>query len=187
MQNNLNKILPLLRFDLGTYHVQVLQRSKDGHDKATRLVAEWYVSSKAQLEFLMEGIIALCHTYNARAYINVNPKANVALLWKLAKSALDRIETNSENAISLLSHSHDSLQGNGVRYWIVDVDDTNIDLYQLQQNIEKCESGFDANIVATVNSKSGIHFITVPFNQTQLILPAGVEIKKNASTILYCL
>jgi len=192
MKNNLNLILPLLRFDLGSYHVQILQRSKDGHQKATKLVAEWFVSSEEKLLFIMDAIVLVCATYNARAYINLNPKSDKAVGWKIAKSMLERLETNASNPISILSHAHDSCQGNEVKYWVIDIDDPEVDLYQLAKVVNTCKSGFDyINVVACIPSKSGFHLITVPFDMSMLKLPKeiaeAIEIKKNASTILYCL
>jgi len=192
MKNNLSLILPLLRFDLGSYHVQVLQRSKDGHERATRKVAEWFVSSEDKLEFIMEGIKVLCQAYNARCYINLNPKSDRDVSWKVARSMLERLETSASNPISILSHAHDSVQGNGVKYWVVDVDDLEkVDVAALTGKINQCQSGYENNVVATLESKSGTHLITVPFDTRQLSLAGefaeNIEIKKNASTILYCL
>jgi hypothetical protein len=191
MKNNLNLILHLLRFDLGSYHVQVLQRSKDGHDKATRLVAEWFVTSEDKLRFLMDGIIVLCNTYNARCYINVNPKSEKEVLWNIAESALERLKTNAGNAVSILSHSHDSVQGNGVKYWVIDIDDLSMDLEGLRARINSAKSGFETNIVAELPSKTGLHLITNPFDLRTLSVPydfsGSIDVKKNASTLLYCL
>jgi len=184
--NNLNLILPLLRFDLGSYHIQVMQRSKDGHDKATRLITEWFVSSEEKLKFIMKAVELVCTEYNARCYINLNPKSDKQVSWKIAKGIVERLETNSYNPMNLLSHCHDSCQGNEVKYWVVDIDNKSIDLYQLAKEINACQSGFDhINVVACIPTKSGFHLITVPFNLSQLTLPPDVEIKKNASTLLY--
>ncbi len=192
MKNNLNLILPLLRFDLGSYHIQVLQRSKDGHDKATRTICEWFVSSESRLGLLMPGIELLCTQYNARCYIGTNPKSDKAVSWKIAKSIIERLETQSYNPMSLMSHAHDSCNGNEVKYWVVDIDDMTIDLNLLRESINRCTSGYsDGNIVAEIPSKSGVHFITHPFNMSMLKLPGtlveSIDIKKNASTILCCL
>ena len=91
-----------------------------------------------------------------------------------------------------MSHAHDSCNGNEVKYWVIDIDDMTIDFEFLRTEINKCTSGYSgSNIVAEIPSKSGVHFITHPFNMSMLKLPGklaeAIDIKKNASTILYCL
>jgi flagellar capping protein FliD len=155
------------------------------------LVAEWFVTSEDKLRFLMDGIIVLCNTYNARCYINVNPKSEKEVLWNIAESALERLKTNAGNAVSILSHSHDSVQGNGVKYWVIDIDDLSMDLEGLRARINSAKSGFETNIVAELPSKTGLHLITNPFDLRTLSVPydfsGSIDVKKNASTLLYCL
>lgn len=186
MRNNIELILPLLYFDgTGSYHVFITQRSKDGHNKANKLVAEWYVSSESQLRFLMSAIEYLCIIYNARCYIGVNQKADAHVCWKMLKNLTERLETKSYSPTTLLSSSHDSCNGNGHKRWIIDID-AEIDLPQLIEDVNKCRSGSTPNNVrATIPTKNGYHLITCPFDLTQLTLPVGVEIKKKASTLLY--
>ena len=140
----------------------------------------------------MPGIELLCVQYNARCYIGTNPKADKAVSWKIAKSIVERLETQSYNPVSLMSHAHDSCNGNEVKYWVVDIDDMTIDLDLLRECINKCTSGHSGgNIVAEIPSKTGIHFITHPFNVSMLNLSEelanAIDIKKNASTLLFCL
>lgn len=187
MKNNLNLILPLLNFDLGTYHVQIMQRSKDGHSQANKLVTEWFVKSEKYLDFLMPGIISLCDLYNARCYINLNPKSDKDVSWDMVETMLKKIRTDTYKPLTLLSHSHDSCSGNGLKYWVIDIDSEEVDRVELIEGINKCRSGaYDTgNVVTTIPTKTGVHLITVPFDLSTLLLPFGVEIKKNAPTILY--
>lgn len=186
MQNNFNLILPLLNFDYGTYHVQITQRSKDGHSQANKLVTEWFVKSEKYLDFLMPGIVSLCDLYNARCYINLNPKSDKDVSWKIMDVLVDKLKTDTYKPLTLLSHSHDSCTGNGIKYWVVDIDSEDVDQVELIEDINKCRSGaFYNNVIATIPTKTGTHLITVPFDLSAFLLPVGVEIKKNASTILY--
>jgi len=191
MVDNFDKILPLLTEVWDTYtipmsfHVQVLQRSKDGHDKSTRLIAEWFVGSEQRIKFLMPAIKNLCESYEARCYINLNPKRDETVMWKMLKNIAERLETKSFTPYSMLSSTHDSCQGHGIKRWIVDIDN-DIDIEKLIFDINRCQSGTpNHNVVAQLPTKNGTHLITHPFNVSQLTLPEGVEIKKNNPTILY--
>lgn len=186
MPSNLEKILPLLRFDLGTHHVQIIRRSKDGGDIASRQIAEWYLSSQDKLQYLMPGIITLCDLYDARCYINLAAKSNLDVSWAIGESIVKRLKANNCNPVALLSHCHDTVKSRGNNYWIIDVDDPDVDMNLLVLDINKCQSKtIGSNVVATVPTKNGYHIITIPFNLTQLTLPKFVEIKKDCPTLLY--
>lgn len=190
--DNFSLILPLLEDIFTTYayplsfHVQILQRSKDGHDKAIRLVTEWFVGSTDRLKFLKPAIVNLCTEYNARCYINLNPKSDETVMWKMLRSISERLETKSYNFKSVAAHCHDGCQGHGVKSWIIDIDNVTVNRAKLIADINKCRSkqtGY--NVLAEIPTKNGTHLITCPFDVTQLTLPEGVEIKKNNPTLLY--
>lgn len=189
--DNFDKILPLLTEVWDTYtipmsfHVQILQRSKDGHDKSTRLVAEWFIGSEQRFNFLTTAMKTLCNSYDARCYINLNPKRDETVLWKMLKNAAERLETKSYSPYSLVSSAHDSCNGHGIKRWIIDVDDLNINKGELYTAINNCQSGVLINVITEIPTKNGYHIITHPFNLSQIQLPDGVEVKKNNSTLLY--
>lgn len=192
MIDNFDKILPLLIDVWDTYtipmsfHVQILQRSKDGHDKSSRLVTEWFVGSEQRIKFLMPAIKGLCETYEARCYINLNPKRDETVMWKMLKNTAERLETKSFTPYSMLSSAHDSCQGHGIKRWIVDIDNVTVNRSKLIVAINKCQSGQQKNFIVELPTKNGTHLITSPFDLSQLVLPEGVEVKKNNPTILYC-
>jgi len=192
MNDNFDKILPLLTEVWDTYtipmsfHVQILQRSKDGHDKSTRLVAEWFIGSEQRFKFLITAMKSLCNSYDARCYINLNPKRDETVLWKMLKNTAERLETKSYSPYSLVSSAHDSCNGHGIKRWIVDVDDYSVNSEKLISDINRCQSGTpNNNVICQVPTKNGLHLITNPFNLSQIQLPDGVEVKKNNSTLLY--
>ena len=191
MKNNFDVILPLLTevwnstTEPVSFHVQILQRSKDGHDKSTRLVTEWFVGSEHRFNFLFPAIRSLCCEYNARCYINLNPKSDELVLWKMLKNSAERLETKSYTPYSMISSAHDSCNGHGIKRWVIDVDDLNIHKDELYTAINNCESGVPTNTIVEIPTKNGYHIITHPFDLSQLQLPDGVEVKKNNSTLLY--
>lgn len=50
MIDNFEIIEPLINFK-GVYQLQILQRSKDGHDKSSRMILEWFITSENQFRF----------------------------------------------------------------------------------------------------------------------------------------
>lgn len=171
-----------------SHHVQVIQRSKDGHDKSIRQLAEWFIHSYDNLSFLYDGIKLLCDKYNARAYINLNPKLDEAVMWRLMKILTERLSSkNLGNPFNMMSSAHDQLPGFSSKYWVVDIDDPFVDMERLTNDINNCQSGRTGNnVIDTIPTKNGVHMITVPFNLSQLTLPVGVDVKKDGLTLLYC-
>lgn len=178
----------MLRFDLGIHTIQIIQRSKDGADKSSRTVAEWNVISEQQFDFLKPGITALCNEYNARAYLNLNPKSSEAVLYKVLELGIEKVKNKEYKPLNLLSSALGNCHGNSWRVWVIDIDVKEFDIELFKSRIEQCQSGYTKNVINVVATKNGYHIITVPFNLQQLDkegLP-DFEIKKNAPTLLYC-
>lgn len=185
MIDNFDLILPLLNFKDASHHVQILQRSKDGHDKSTRVVASWFVTSESQLKFLYPGIVALCEQYQARCYIMINSKSHEMFAWKLSDLLLTSIKSKSIQPITTIFRSHDLCNGKS-KIWVVDVDNPEIDLDKLESKINSCRSGHFKNVIQRIPTKNGYHILTHPFDLSQIFLPDQVELRKNSSTLLYC-
>jgi len=188
MVNNFDALKTLLRFDLGIHTIQIIQRSKDGANKSSKTVAEWNVTSENQFDFLSVGIISLCNEYNARAYLNLNPKKDEVVLYKVLELAVDKVKNKEYRPLNLLSSALGNCHGNSWKVWVLDIDEKDVDLELLQNRVDQCQSGYTTNIITTILTKNGWHVLTVPFNLQQLNrdgLP-DFEIKKNAPTLLYC-
>lgn len=186
MGNNLDKILPILRFDIGSYYVQIIQRIKDGNTNNS-LVCEWFITSEERLKFIFPAIESVCNQYNARCYMGVNPKRDEDISWFLLKNLVERVRAKTFKSAKIMSHAHNSCKG-GVNYWVIDIDDMSINIESLKDEINSCNSKFNGNnVVLEIPSKTGLHLITHPFNiNTLKINKDAFDVKKNASTILYC-
>ena len=184
MIDNFDKIRPNLHFTGDVlYHVQIIQRSKDGHTTNTRTIVDFYVHNAAYFEFITSAIKTLCNSYNARAYINLNPKSEESILWKMMDSGMERLKNKQPKPLSLLPHSVSSVNGFGRKVWIVDVDDSNVHLDDIIYDINKCKSGQQTNAIDVFPTVNGYHILTHPFDLTDLSLK--LEIKKNSPTLLY--
>lgn len=195
MNDNFDKILPLLTevWEVNTnptsFHVQVLQRKKDGHkignNNQIRTIAEWFIHSEQTLIRLKPAIASLCELYDARCYIAINGKTDKMVLWGIAETAMKYIKNDQMSFKGMISHVHDTCNGFGQKRWIIDVDDLTINKGDLYTAINNCRSGHSINTITEIPTKNGYHIITYPFDLSQIQLPAGVEIKKNNSTLLY--
>ena len=195
MIDNFDKILPLLTEAWITcaypvsFHVQVLQRRKDGHEignnNQIRSIAEWFIHSEDTLLRLKPAIKSLCELYNARCYIAINGKSDKDVLWGIAEITMKYIKNNQITFKGMLSHVHDTCNSHGMKKWIIDVDNLSVDKGNLYTAINNCRSRFDVNTIAEIPTKNGYHIITHPFDLSQIQLPNGVEVKKNNSTLLY--
>ena len=186
MINNFEAIEPFLNFESGSvvYQIEILQRTKDGNGK-TGLVADFYVNSLNYYKFIQAAIKVLCKEYNARAYINLNPKSEEAILWKMMDSGMERLKNKQFKPLSLLTNAVVKCNAVGDKVWVVDIDEPsdieNID--NICNSINICRSGHSTNVLKVIPTVNGLHILTRPFNPTDLNF--GLEIKKNAMTILF--
>jgi hypothetical protein len=172
MINNLEKILPLLKFESEDdfYYLQILQRKKDNPHigSNSRVIKNYYITSEQYLIDRFDEIKTLCDVFNARASLRLNKRS----FEKISFKALENIANTMMNKdYKHLMKSYDRacglLNNEKTKKWIIDVDkDEVIWLEQIINAIQPCEPAGD-KIVVQLPSKSGIHLITRPFNVQQ--------------------
>ena len=172
MIDNLDKILPLLKFESQDdfYYLQILQRKKENPQLGSnsRVIKNYYVASEDYLIKHYEEIKKLCEVFNARASIRLNKRSFEKVGFK-AMTNLANTMMNKE--YSFLKASYDRACGLGHndknKTWIVDIDKDEVTwLEQILKSISPCEP-LGNKIVVQIPSKSGIHLITKPFNLEQ--------------------
>jgi hypothetical protein len=76
MQDNFNLVTNLLDFEneKSFYFIQILKRRKENPDmkQNVRVINNYYIYSKEDLEKMKPRIVEDCEKHNARAYINLN-------------------------------------------------------------------------------------------------------------------
>jgi hypothetical protein len=161
-----------------------MQRKKDGHP-SNQTIVDFFVNSESYWRLLKPGIVALCDTYNARAYINMNVKSSKQIVFKMADTVLESMKLERYKPMSVLTHSCASINSNVNKVWIIDVDDKNVDLQSIIDNINSCKGGYTrmSNVIDTIPTPNGYHILTNPFNTSEYT--GGWEIKKNSLTLLY--
>ena len=195
--NNFDVIIPYLNFDNSIHLVWLVQRNKDGNscgnkDNKNRTIKSYYFQSLQKLQEKKEEIINLCKQNNCRAYICMNAKPIIKVLFTLQGIIMDRLQEQ------LKSNSYLSLHGildsavmksgsNGNKLWIVDIDtDDMLYMNEIAAYINSQRSGFTTNTITYFKTLNGFHLITHPFDCSHLkeIYP-DIEIKKEGLTLLY--
>jgi hypothetical protein len=200
MIDNFDKIIPLLQFpsEDNFYFVQILQRKKDhpgtrlgGSNNNSRLIKAYYINSVEKLLILKEEMIKLADLFKARIGINLNPRSFEKTAFQLLQKVSNQMMNKDFYGVR---KAYDSVCGNYHseidKRWLLDIDtkDDGILLaieIELERLFSKIENR-DYKILAKLETKSGYHFITNPFNVAEFSKGyPEVEIHKNNPTLLY--
>lgn len=170
--------------------VWVVMRAKDNAEHKERTIKSYHIQSLEDFDYKKDEIIKLCKRYHCRAYICINPKPILNVLFSLQSIAMENIRNVVNGGSSmLLKGILDSAVmksgSNGNNFWIIDVDseDENIQ-FEIINKVNKAQSGHDCNIIEWVKTVHGVHFITHTFD-TRVLEGTGVEAKKEGLTLLY--
>ena len=210
MVNNLDYIKFRLKevFDLNNkdlfFHVLILQRKKevDGINKNSNVIKSYAVKDLEYLENKLNNeMIPICNSQNARAMINLNPKSFKRVSHSMLRRLSEYIENDFyEGAIKKLfdscaSSSSINKELGIEKYWLVDVDYKDIEIFRKVQSIINFCEPIKPNIQKVkgfTNSKNGYHIYTTPFNlktfesyKIRYKNIEQVEIKKDCLTNLY--
>lgn len=200
--NNFDLITPYLNFapnNRSIVLVWLVSRKKDGSTKVkgsnrVRTIKSYHFQSMEHFLEKREEIITICKTFHCRAYICMNPKALLKVLFTLADIVMGTIKGTIENTIpvslkGILDSAIMKTAASSNKLWIVDVDkkDENL-LKKVTDVVQNSRSGYDNNILCQVPTVNGLHLITRPFDVRDFqakIDSQDAEIKKDALTLLY--
>jgi hypothetical protein len=205
MQDNFNLVTNLLDFEneRSFYFIQILKRRKENPEmkQNVRVINNYYVYSKEDLEKIKSRIVEDCEKHNARAYINLNRLDTEKIALYTLKITTDYIIQGDykavKNAYSTACGSHHSEKN---KRWVVDIDENALHLKaSIRKVIEELHDEIKGNkykILEEIPTRSGIHLITNPFNMQkfrELMLEMGksdenyigIDVHKNSPTILY--
>lgn len=170
--------------------IWVVMRAKDNAEHKERTIKSYHIQSLDDFDYKKDEIIELCHRYHCRAYICVNPKPVLNVLFSLQSIVMENIKNEVNGGSSmLLKGMLDSAVmksgSNGNKFWIIDVDSEDDEEQSIIFNkVDNAQSGHDHNIIEQVKTVHGVHFITHPFD-TRVLESTGVEAKKEGLTLLY--
>lgn len=170
--------------------IWVVMRAKDNAEHKERTIKSYHIQSLDDFDYKKDEIIELCKRYHCRAYICVNPKPVLNVLFSLQSIVMENIKNEVNGGSSmLLKGMLDSAVmksgSNGNKFWIIDVDSEDAEEQtSIFNKIDNAQSGHDHNIIEQVKTVHGVHFITHPFD-TRVLENTGVEAKKEGLTLLY--
>ena len=203
MIDNFDRALELMKFGENTYYyLQIITRRKDAGNEGLKTLEQqrWskFITSREELIRIKEDVIGMCRLFNARAYLELNPRCLERFSIKLTKRMLDRIYlrdfkhiSNLRNKIALLD---DTIKTRGVtdqRRWTIDVDNLN-DLETIKEWVTERK----INIISELPTPNGIHILIAAFNYKSLgieldrefSIKEGIKttIKSFANSVLFC-
>lgn len=180
------------------YYLQILARPKDGHNKATKVVKNYYISNEEYLDSHEQQIKDICDFFNARAYLRLNRRSyedvafeNLETMTKLIRYGQFEAVMSSFSKSCGRTHSEDD------KVWIVDVDDplNGLSMIETLQKIEyeitelqKEVRNRDYKVLGVVPTVNGFHILTNPFNKKKFGEVFGEEspdLHTDNPTILY--
>ena len=170
--------------------IWVVMRAKDNAEHKERTIKSYHIQSLDDFDYKKDEIIELCKRYHCRAYICVNPKPVLNVLFSLQSIVMENIKNEVNGGSSmLLKGMLDSAVmksgSNGNKFWVIDVDSEDAEEQSIIFNkVDNAQSGHDHNIIEQVKTVHGVHFITHPFD-TRVLESTGVEAKKEGLTLLY--
>lgn len=191
--NNIKKIKTFLKFDPNkktVIWVWVAIRAKDNDEHIERTVKSYHIQSMEDFEKREPEIIKLCQEFHCRAYVCVNPKPILNILFALQSIVMENIRNEiNGGSVMLLKGMLDSAVmksgGDGEKLWIVDIDTKDEDeVINIKKLVDNAQSGHEHNIVKIIPTAHGYHIITHPFD-TRVLKDTGVEAKKEGLTLLY--
>ena len=170
--------------------IWVVMRAKDNAEHKERTIKSYHIQSLDDFDYKKDEIIELCKRYHCRAYICVNPKPVLNVLFSLQSIVMENIKNEVNGGSSmLLKGMLDSAVmksgSNGNKFWIIDVDSEDAEEQtSIFNKVDNAQSGHEHNIIEQVKTVHGVHFITHPFD-TRVLGSTGVEVKKEGLTLLY--
>lgn len=193
MVDNLDKILPLLKFESEDdfYYIQILQRKKENEKLGSnsRVIRNYYIKSQQYLIDRYDEIKQLCILFNARASIRLNKRS----FEKTAFKALENIANSMRNReYKFINKSYDRAVGqnhnDSNKKWILDIDDKNWSMHdsiKIADFLKELQP-FGQKVITQIDSRSGFHIITSPFNVEEFNKKyTDIEIHKDNPTNLF--
>jgi hypothetical protein len=193
MKNNYENIKFLLDFsnEGDFYFVQIIKRRKDvGNEdmsRGERIVDNFYIHSMEEYDKYKERILESVKINNARAYIHVNKRNTKRIALEVNKLIGEYLLSEQYKAVKSVyttACGRFSSASKGERKWIVDAD-SDKEIAYMRQFLND-----NAEILAELPTKNGLHFITKPFNLMLYKNEIGFkvfpsqDIKKNSPTLL---
>lgn len=198
MINNFKQIEDHLYFvedKTSQYQIMVIVRKKEQEQKenhqSARIIKYYYVNNLEDYKKCQTEIVYLCEIFNARAYINLNPKDITEIGTRLSLASSDSVLKRKpiENYQYIYHSVYSDCPLKLSPLWLLDCDnDKQIDEQELEKLITKCRPQGE-KIIDKVITPNGYHLITRKFSRQDFavdqVMQYKVENKECSPTLLY--
>ena len=199
--DNFKQISEILKFETEDdfYLVELIIRKKDHPEntesKSQQKIGEYWIDSEGKLEKLEDEIKSRCNFSRCRAYVNPSVKSYKKACFATIEKLLERIKGEDYRKFQHSALSAASSTGSRDNWWIVDVD-TDFPpekIYAVRDELDKISrearnGAPEEKHCVAIKTPNGWHLLLKPFKMPDILddlgIP-GVEVKKNASTVLY--
>ena len=181
--------------DGDTYvYTELLDRRKTKGNNGFRLVKSFFHRDRESFDVQLPAIKELCVSYGCRAYTRISPRSFKKTAGVFLKMVTEAYVACNYDGMKTLYNKACGNVAPEVKYWMLDVDvledkTRHTSLYQvLRQEDGRGNLGPSLNgwvWVDEVPSKRGCHYIVKPFDIRELVIPEGIDLKKDANTNLY--
>lgn len=199
------------------YVVQLLQRQKDNPDQqymnpnfrnnSNRAIQQFQIFSLDDWDLKIPTIIKLARLYQARVYINLNPKDSKDVFVGFMQNLTDRMRTGNYLKLHRMYNEvigKTPTKRNSRKTWLVDIDTHDESVINTVQNtIESLPGGGDktgtvatkdgfltgislGKVYAKIPTKNGLHLITSTFDADAFkkLFP-DIDVHENNPTIAW--
>lgn len=178
--NNFSQLKYWMRFDKGTYYKFVaLIRNKDFTDKSKPVlvnegrsepfIRQWFIGSQSELDKYAGEMTSLCKATGARLYVTTDRKSVTKTILAM-KDQLDgyikQLINNSNAPVSIRKLSKFSSSASqlaecsdGPKYWLVDIDSTNITNDEMEQILKDFEFVMGNYFPVKMKTPNGYHLL----------------------------
>ena len=201
MIDNFKQISDILTFESEDdfYLVELIIRKKDHPEntesKSQQKIGEYWIDSEGKLEKLEGEIKARCDFSRCTAYVNPSVKSYKKSCFAMMEKLLDRIKGEDYRKFYHSAVSAAASTGSRDNWWIIDVDTDFPEekISKVRDELDKIsrearKGAQEEKHCIALKTPNGWHLLLKPFKMPDILdglgIP-GVEVKKNASTVLY--
>lgn len=179
--NNFDQLKQWMKFEPGTYYKFVaLVRAKDFEEgkytpvlnvkeRGEIFVRQWFVDSEETLNKYKDDMINLCIATRARLYVTTDRKGVVQTVLNMQDQIngyIKQLLGNSKAPISLrklskfsASSSQLAVCSDGPKYWLIDIDNTDITNEQMEQIVKDFEFVMGNYFPVKMKTPNGYHLL----------------------------
>jgi hypothetical protein len=161
-------------------YTEMLDRSNRRGNNGNRLVKSFFHRSKDEFWKQWPTIKELCDMTQTRAYTRLAPRSFKKVGKEFLVLVAEAAAQENWNHMKALYNSACGRTGPIKKLWLFDVDDPDDDSRVFGTWLQAA-----GHLVGTIPSKSGLHYISNPFDPRLVAMPSNISLHKDNPTNLY--